>query len=122
MNNREVVNGTININLIVKSTYLASSSEMDGVVLHSVSLRDLLRLERTSPEKFSLVAAPMTSGNVKAATEAQGAGGERASLESGGRETNEGPNAGKFDGVGKRGGLEAPQQLVRGSMGALWTG
>ena len=106
----------------MKSTYLASSSEIDGVVLHSVSLRDLLRLERTSPEKFSLVAAPMTSGNVKAATEAQGAGGERASLESGGRESNEGPNAGKFDGVGKRGGLEAPQQLVRGSMGALWTG
>ena len=106
----------------MKSTYLASSSEMDGVVLHSVSLRDLLRLERTSPEKFSLVAAPMTSGNVKAATEAQGAGGERASLESAGRENKEGPNAGKFDGVGKRGGLEAPQQLVRGSMGALWTG
>jgi len=102
--------------------YLASSSEMDGVVLHSVSLRDLLRLERTSPEKFSLVEAPMTSGNVKAATEAQGAGGERASLESAGRENKEGPNAGKFDGVGKRGGLEAPQQLVRGSMGALWTG
>ena len=122
MNNREVVNGTININLIVKSTYLASSSEMDGVVLHSVSLRDLLRLERTSPEKFSLVAAPMTSGNVKVATEAEGAGGERASLESGGRENKERPNAGKFDGVGKRGGLEAPQQLVRGSMGALWTG
>ena len=122
MNNREVVNGTININLIVKSTYLASSSEMDGVVLHSVSLRDLLRLERTSPEKFSLVAAPMTSGNVKAATETQGAGGERASLESAGRENKEGPNAGKFDGVGKRGGLEAPQQLVRGSIGALRTG
>ena len=66
------------------STYLASSSEMDGVVLHSVSLRDLLRSERTSAEKFSLAAAPMTSGNVKVATEAEGAGGERASLESGG--------------------------------------
>jgi len=102
--------------------YLASSSEMDGVVLHSVSLRDLLSSERTSEEKFSLAAAPTTSGNVKVATEAEGAGGERASLESGGRESKEGPNAGKFDGVGKRGGLEAPQQLVRGSIGALWTG
>ena len=68
----------------MKSNHLASSSEMDGVVLHSVSLRDLLRSERTSAEKFSLVAAPKTSGNVKVATEAEGAGGERASLESGG--------------------------------------
>ena len=107
------------IHLIMKSAHLASSSEMDGVVLHSVSLRDLLRSERTSAEKFSLAAAPTTSGNVKVAHGAEGAGGDRASLESGGRESNEGPNAGKFDGVGKRGGLEAPQQLVRGSIGAL---
>ena len=106
----------------MKSSYLASSSEMDGVVLHSVSLRDLLSSERTSKEKFSLAPPPTTSGNVKVATEAEVAGGERASLESGGRETNEGPNVGKFDGMGKRGGLEAPQQLVRGSIGALWTG
>ena len=73
LNNPDLVNGSTNIHLIVKSTYLASSSEMDGVVLHSVSLRDLLRSEKTSAEKFSLAAAPTTSGNVKVATEAEGA-------------------------------------------------
>ena len=103
----------------MENAHLASSSEMDGVVLHSVSLRDLLRSERTSTERFSLAAAPTTSGNVKVAHGAEWAGGERAGLESGGRESNEGPNVGKFDGVGKRGGLEAPQQLVKGSIGAL---
>ena len=68
----------------MNSNYLASSSEMDGVVLHSVSLRDLLRSERISAEKFSLAPPPTTSGNVKVATEAEWAVGERASLESGG--------------------------------------
>ena len=83
-NDRKIDFQTPCIHLIVKSAHLASSSEMDGVVLHSVSLRDLLRSDRTSAEKFSLAAAPTTSGNVKVANEAEGAGGERASLESGG--------------------------------------
>ena len=94
---------------------------MDGVVLHSVSVRDLLRSENNPAEKFSLAAAPTTSGNVKVATEVECAGGERANFdaERGRRGISKGPYGGKFEGVGRRGGLEDPQQLVRGSIGAL---
>ena len=71
--------------------------------------------------------APTTSGNVNVATEVEGAStGERASLDkdSGGRvnDDEEGPKGGKFEGVGRRGGLVTPQQLVKGMIGALWMG
>ena len=71
------------------------------------------------------MAAATTSGNVNVATEVVGASaGERANLdkESGGRENEEGPQGGKFEGVGNRGGLVTPQQLVKGRIGALWIG
>ena len=65
---------------------------MDGVVLHSVSVRELLRSEDNPAEKFSLAAAPTTSGNVKVATEVGCAGGERANFdaERGGRGISKG--------------------------------
>lgn len=72
--------------------YLASSSEIDGVVLPSVSVRDLLGSETDSIGRS--LTAPTTSGNVKVATAVEGAStGERASLDkdSGGRDNDEGP-------------------------------
>jgi len=99
--------------------YLASSSEIEGVVLPSVSVRDLLGSITVS------IAAANTSGNVNVATEVVGASaGERANLvkDSGGRENEEGTQGGKFEGVGRRGGLVTPQQLVKGRIGALWIG
>ena len=38
---------------------------MDGVVLHSVSVRDLLRSEDNPAELFSLAADPTTSGQLE---------------------------------------------------------
>ena len=108
-----------------RPAHLASSSEIDGVVLPSVSVRDLLGSNTVSME--GSLTAPTTSGNVNVATEVEGAStGERASLDkdSGGRvnDDEEGPKGGKFEGVGRRGGLETPQQLVKGMIGALWMG
>ena len=100
--------------------YLASSSEIEGVALPSVSVRDLLDSITASMDK-SLVAAT-TSGNVNMATEVDGAStGERANLadSSGGSDKEEGPKGGNWEGVGSRGGLVTPQQLVRGRIGAL---
>ena len=108
-----------------RPAHLASSSEIDGVVLPSVSVRDLLGSNTVSME--GSLTAPTTSGNVNVATEVEGAStGERASLDkdSGGRvnDDEEGPKGGKFEGVGRRGGLVTPQQLVKGMIGALWMG
>ena len=72
--------------------YLASSSEIDGVALPSVSVRDLLGSVTFSMERF--LTAPTTSGNVNVATEVEGAStGDRASLDkdNGGRDNDEGP-------------------------------
>jgi len=72
--------------------YLASSSDIDGVVLPSVSVRDLLGSVTFSMERF--LTAPTTSGNVNVATEVEGAStGDRASLDKdkGGRDNDEGP-------------------------------
>ena len=93
-------------------------------MLPSVSVRNLLGSDTVSKQGNSL-AAPTTSENVKVAAEVEGASrGERASLDkdNGGRDNEEGPKGGKLEGVGSRGGLVTPQQLVKGRMGALWIG
>ena len=80
----------------IAMVYLASSSEIEGVALPSVSVRDLLDSITASMDK-SLVAAT-TSGNVNMATEVDGAStGERANLAdgSGGSDKEEGPKGGK---------------------------
>jgi len=72
--------------------YLASSSEIEGVVLLSVSVRDLLG--SVTACMGNSLAAPTTSGNVKVATEVEGANrGERAGLDkdNGGRDNEKGP-------------------------------
>lgn len=76
--------------------YLASSSDIEGVALPSVSVRDLLGSVTASMDRS--LAAATTSGNVNVAAEEEGAiTGERASLaeDSGGSENEEGPKGGK---------------------------
>ena len=78
------------------TVYLASSSDIEGVALPSVSVRDLLGSVTASMDRS--LAAATTSGNVNVAAEEEGAiTGERASLaeDSGGSENEEGPKGGK---------------------------